>query len=165
MGGWRDQPLTPTHLTPDEQTTHISLWCLWGSPMIIGMPIERLDAFTLSLLSNDEVLDVNQDPLGIQGRRAKAAGGEAVVKPLEDGSRAVGLLNPGSEPAQVTIAWSTLGLQGPQQVHDLWRRKASFCPSFNLLAERHDSTGGGQTACHQDPPDPPLGCNVRPTWA
>jgi alpha-galactosidase len=99
LGGWRDQPLTPTHLTPDEQTTHISLWCLWGSPMIIGTPIERLDAFTLSLLSNDEVLEINQDPLGIQGRRAKAAGGEAVVKPLEDGSQAVGLLNPGSEPA------------------------------------------------------------------
>jgi len=86
LGGWRDQPLAPTHLTPDEQTTHISLWCLWGSPMIIGTPIERLDAFTLSLLSNDEVLEVNQDPLGIQGKRSKADGGEAVVKPLEDGT-------------------------------------------------------------------------------
>ena len=63
LGGWQDKPLTPTHLTPDEQYTHISLWCLWGSPMIIGTPIERLDPFTLSLLSNDEVLEINQDPL------------------------------------------------------------------------------------------------------
>ena len=100
MGGWRDEPLTPTHLTPDEQYTHISLWCLWGSPMIIGTPIERLDPFTLSLLSNDEVLEVEQDPLGVQGRRAVAGGGEAVVKPLEDGSKAVGLLNPGSEASE-----------------------------------------------------------------
>ncbi len=123
LGGWRDQPLTPTHLTPDEQYTHISLWCLWGSPMIIGTPIERLDPFTLSLLSNDEVLEVQQDPLGIQGRRTVARGGEAVVKPLEDGSKAVGLLNPGDEPAEVTIEWSTLGLKGKQKVRDLWRQK------------------------------------------
>jgi len=123
LGGWRDQPLAPTHLTPDEQYAHISLWCLWGSPMIIGTPIERLDPFTLSLLSNDEVLEVNQDPLGAQGRRAHAGGGEAVVKPLEDGSQAVGLLNPGSELASVTIDWATLGLKGRQQVRDLWRQK------------------------------------------
>ncbi len=123
LGGWRDQPLTPTHLTPDEQYTHISLWCLWGSPMIIGTPIERLDPFTLSLLSNDEVLEVNQDPLGVQGKRTAARGGEAVVKPLADGAQAVGLLNPGTEPAQVTIAWSTLGLKGTQRVRDLWRQR------------------------------------------
>lgn len=123
LGGWRDEPLTPTHLTPDEQYTHISLWCLWGSPMIIGTPIERLDPFTLSLLSNDEVLEINQDPLGVQGQRTKAGGGEAVVKPLEDGSQAVGLLNPGAEPAKVTIDWATLGLKGKQQVRDLWRQK------------------------------------------
>ena len=123
LGGWRDKPLTPTHLKPDEQYTHISLWCLWGSPMIIGTPIERLDPFTLSLLSNDDVLDINQDPLGIQGKRTTAAGGEAVAKLLEDGSQAVGLFNPGEETAKVTIEWSTLGLTGKQQVRDLWRQK------------------------------------------
>ena len=91
--------------------------------MIIGTPIERLDPFTLSLLSNDDVLEINQDPLGIQGRRAEAEGGEAVVKPLEDGSKAVGIFNPGAEPAEVTIDWKTLGLKGKQNVRDLWRQK------------------------------------------
>jgi alpha-galactosidase len=91
--------------------------------MIIGTPIERHDPFSLSLLSNDEVLEINLDPLGIQGKRTKADGGEAVVKPLEDGSKAVGLLNPGADPAKVTIDWSTLGLQGKQQVRDLWRQR------------------------------------------
>lgn len=123
LGGWRDQPLTPSRLTPDEQYAHISLWCLWGSPMIIGTPLERLDPFTLSLLSNDEVLEVNQDPLGQQARPVEAAGGEALVKELEDGSRAVGLFNPGAQPAQVALDWPTLGLRGPQQVRDLWRQK------------------------------------------
>lgn len=123
LGGWRDQPLTPSRLTPDEQYSHISLWCLWGSPMIIGTPLERLDPFTLSLLSNDEVLEVNQDPLGKQARPVKAAGGEALVKALEDGSRALGLFNPSAQGATVAVDWSTLGLRGPQQVRDLWRQK------------------------------------------
>ncbi len=123
LGGWRDRPLTPSRLTPDEQYAHVSLWCLWGSPMIIGTPIERLDPFTLSLLSNDEVLEINQDPLGKQARPVKATGGETLVKELEDGSRAVGLFNPGSEIAKVSIDWSTLGLKGKQQVRDLWRQK------------------------------------------
>lgn len=71
--------------------------------MIIGTPIERLNPFTLSLLSNDEVLEIHQDPLGQQGRRIEVGGGEAVVKPLKDGSRAVGLFNPGAEPARVSV--------------------------------------------------------------
>jgi alpha-galactosidase len=107
--------------------------------MIIGTPIERLDPFTLSLLSNDEVLEINQDPLGIQGRRTRASGGEAVVKPLEDGSKAVGLFNPGTKPAKVTIAWSTLELNGKQQVRDLWRQKdlGVHCEQFTTEVRPH----------------------------
>jgi len=124
LGGWRDKPLTPSRLTPDEQYSHISLWCLWGSPMIIGTPIETLDPFTLSLLSNDDLLDVNQDPLGKQAlRRPIAGGGEVLCKELEDGSRAVGLFNPGDKPALLTLEWSAVGLQGPQHVRDLWRQQ------------------------------------------
>jgi alpha-galactosidase len=124
LGGWRDQGLTPSRLSPDEQYSHISLWCLWGSPMIIGTPIETLDPFTLSLLSNDEVLEVNQDPLGHQARRVElCGGGEALCKQLEDGSRAVGLFNPGKSPIKVSVEWSTLGIQGKQKVRDLWRQK------------------------------------------
>ena len=124
LGGWRNQPLTPSRLTPDEQYAHVSLWCLWGSPMIIGTPIERLDPFTLSLLSNDEVLEVNQDPLGRQARRIELpGGGEALVKELEDGSRAVGLFNVGTAPSPVAVRWAELGWSGPQKVRDLWRQQ------------------------------------------
>lgn len=123
LGGWRDKPLTPSHLSPDEQYSHVSLWCLWGSPMIIGTPIERLDPFTLSLLSNDDVLEVNQDPLGKQGRRMVRQGSELVVKEMEDGSKAVGLFNAGSAPASVSVRWADLGLSGAQKVRDLWRQK------------------------------------------
>ena len=91
--------------------------------MIIGTPIERLDEFTLSLLTNDEVLEVNQDPLGAPGRRIVVDGGEAVVKPMEDGTVAFGLFNPAAEAAAVTATWSQLGLQGPRRIRDLWRQK------------------------------------------
>ncbi len=124
LGGWRDKPLTPSRLTPDEQYSHISLWCLWGSPMIIGTPIERLDEFTLGLLTNDEVLEVNQDPLGKQAVRiALPGGGEALCKEVEDGTRAVGLFNPGEAEATVAATWADLGVTGPQRVRDLWRQK------------------------------------------
>ena len=66
--GWGPS-LHPTHLTPNEQYTHISLWCLLSAPLLIGCDMTKLDDFTLSLLTNDEVLAVDQDPLGRQAAR------------------------------------------------------------------------------------------------
>ena len=59
----------PTHLTPDEQYTQMSLWCLLAAPLLLSCDIASLDDFTLNLLTNDEVLNVNQDPLGEQAKR------------------------------------------------------------------------------------------------
>lgn len=123
LGGWRDKPLTPSRLTPDEQYSHISLWCLWGSPMIIGTPIETLDEFTLGLLTNDEMLEVHQDPLGKQARQITRDGYEILAKPMEDGSQAVGLFNPGQQETTVRVRWADLGLTGPKPVRDLWRQR------------------------------------------
>ena len=81
MVGW-SKNLRPTHLTPDEQFTHISLWCLWSAPLLIGCPLEKLDPFTLSLLTNDEVLEIDPGsprPPGRargQGRPARSVGQE-----------------------------------------------------------------------------------------
>jgi len=110
-------------LTVDEQFSHISLWCLWAAPIIIGAPIDKLDAFTMSLLTNDELLDVDQDPFGIQAKDIDVAGGEVLVKKLADGTVAVGLFNTGEAPATVTVSWSDAGVSGKQRVRDLWRQK------------------------------------------
>ena len=123
MVGW-SKNLRPTHLTADEQFTHISLWCLWSAPLLIGSPLDRLDPFTLSLLTNDEVLDVDQDPLGHQAVLvAKDNLVEVWAKTLEDGSRAVGLFNRGETPETVRVTWRQLGLEGSQPVRDLWRQQ------------------------------------------
>ena len=66
MVGWGEK-VRPTRLTPNEQITHITLWSLLSSPLLIGCDMTQMDEFTLSLLTNDEVIDVNQDPLGEAG--------------------------------------------------------------------------------------------------
>ena len=61
--GWGPS-LHPTKLKPNEQLTHISLWCLLSSPLLIGCDMSSMDPFTLAVLTNDEAMDINQDPLG-----------------------------------------------------------------------------------------------------
>lgn len=103
---------------------HFSLWCLLAAPLFYSGDLSRLDEFTLNILCNPELIEVNQDPLGITGR-VVWLGEEvfAMVKPLEDGSRAVGVFNMGEFPMQVKVQWSKIGITGPQKVRDLWRRR------------------------------------------
>jgi alpha-galactosidase len=137
--GWSAN-VRPTHLTPSEQYTHISLWCLLCSPLLIGCDMTKLDDFTLNLLTNDEVLDVSQDPLGRQAARiAKSGPLEIWAKDLEDGSKAVGLFNRGEAATSITVKWSDLGVSGQQSVRDLWRQKnlGKFPDQFKTDVSRH----------------------------
>jgi len=114
----------PSKLTPDEQYTHISLWCLWSAPLLIGCPLDQLDDFTKNLLTNDKVLALDQDPLGKMAKQLPPdASSRVLVKELEDGSKAVGLFNIGEEPNTVKVTWQQLDLTGNQAVCDLWRQK------------------------------------------
>jgi alpha-galactosidase len=124
--GWGPK-LHYTKLTPDEQYTHMSLWALFASPLLIGCDMARLDDFTLSLLTNDEVIEVNQDPLGYHAVPVwrKSDNSQVIyVKHLEDGSLAVGMFNRGNKPANISINPRMLGLyDGNRTVRDLWRQK------------------------------------------
>jgi alpha-galactosidase len=137
--GWSAR-VRPTKLTPNEQYTHISLWCLLCSPLLIGCDMTRLDEFTLNLLTNDEVLAVSQDPLGRQAARLAQDGPlEVWAKDLEDGSKAVGLFNRGDEADTITVKWSALGLTGSHTVRELWRQKdlGAFASEFQASVPRH----------------------------
>lgn len=121
--GW-GTGLRPSLLTPDEQTTHISQWCLLSAPLLLGCDLTSLDDFTLGLLTNDEVIAVNQDPLGRQASRVSKDGPHEVwAKELSDGSTAVGLFNLGEKADIVRARWSDLRIEGPQQARDLWRQR------------------------------------------
>ncbi|MEI6075899.1 MAG: putative Ig domain-containing protein [Verrucomicrobiota bacterium] len=123
MVGWGK--MHPSRLTPDEQYAHISLWCLLAAPLLIGCDMEKFDAFTLNLLSNDEVLAVDQDSLGQQATCVLTNGGVRVYeKMLADGGRALGFFNTGQQPVTLEFKeFAQLGLAGRQQVRDLWRQK------------------------------------------
>ena len=121
--GWGPNP-RPTNLGPQEQVTHISLWSLLAAPLLLGCDLAQLDQFTLDLLTNDEVIEVNQDPLGqAASRRGRRELTEVWARPLWDGTLAVGLFNRGPLPAEVAVRWAELGLGGPQPVRDLWQRR------------------------------------------
>jgi alpha-galactosidase len=130
--------LHPTRLTPDEQYSHVSIFSLIASPMLIGCPIDRLDAFTVSLLSNDEVIAINQDPLGKAARLVLEKDGFQVWKrELENGDYAVGIFNIagygktpqsyfrwGNEKAtNFQLNFKEIGLNGNFNIRDVWRQK------------------------------------------
>ena len=146
--------LHPTKLTPDEQYSHVSLFSLLAAPLLIGCPIEQLDDFTLNLLTNDEVIEVNQDPLGKPARLVSDTDGvQTWMKPMEDGSLAVGLFNTdnfgktpqsyfrwGDEtPKQFQLDFAKLGLTGNQKLRDLWRQKdlGEFNREFTTEIRHH----------------------------
>ncbi|WP_372776168.1 NPCBM/NEW2 domain-containing protein [Mangrovibacterium sp.] len=115
----------PSKLRPDEQYLHMSLWSLFTAPLLIGCDMEKLDDFTLNLLTNDEVIAVNQDPLGKQAACVYTIGELRIyTKALEDGSYAVGFCNFGIDIAEISFSeFDKLGIQGVQSVRDIWRQK------------------------------------------
>ena len=129
-----------SRLTPDEQYTHISLWCLWSSPLILGSDMATLNDFALGLLTNPEVLAIQQDELCKMARQI-ALGNNAFLfrKELQDGSLAVGLVNAGETPVVIQSTWHELGLSGMQTVRDVWRQKeiGSFNRDFMARVYPH----------------------------
>ena len=127
-------------LTPNEQYAFMSLWCLMASPLFFSGDMGLLDPFTVNVLCNPEVIDVDQDPLGQSARVIPCTEETFVmVKDLEDGSKAVGLFNRGEMGAKVTAKWADLGVTGQQIVRDLWRQRdlGSFDNEYTVNAPRH----------------------------
>lgn len=137
--GWGPR-LHPTQLSVNEQYTHISLWCLLSAPLLLGCDLSKLDDFTLSLLTNDEVLAVNQDPLGRQARQIRVEDSTQVwAKQLEDGSMAVGLFNLDRDDGKASASWADLGLSGSLNVRDLWHQQdvGTFTDKFEAEVYGH----------------------------
>ncbi|HPO15959.1 MAG TPA: NPCBM/NEW2 domain-containing protein [Candidatus Hydrogenedentes bacterium] len=113
-------------LTPNEQYSYMSLWCLMAAPLFFSGDMTRLDEFTLNVLCNPEVIDINQDPLGVQAHPVVKNGEgmyEVWKKPLDDGSVAIGLFNRGEWEQPVPVKWEEIGVQGKQKLRDLWRQQ------------------------------------------
>lgn len=114
----------PCSASADEQYSYMSLWCLMAAPLFFSGDMEHLDAFTLNVLCNPEVIAVDQDALGQSARVVHLPNGAfAMIKELAEGAKAVGLFNPGKAAVTVTVDWAGLGIQGHYQLRDLWRQQ------------------------------------------
>ena len=140
LSNWKGQ-VVPTPLTPNEQYTQVSLWCLQAAPLIFSGDIAHLDEFTLSLLTNDELIDVDQDSLGKPGRRifADENNHEIWVRELEDGSKAIGLFNRGDGEAKIVAKFANIGLTDGEKIRDLWWQKdlGRFDTDFGTAVPAH----------------------------
>lgn len=113
-------------MTLEEYRTHFSMWAMMAAPLITGNDLRSMSAETKAILLNPEVIAIDQDPLGLQGRKVldRGYGAQVWVKPLADGSRAVALVNLAEKEADLYLRWSDIGLPpGPARARDLWTRE------------------------------------------
>jgi len=114
----------PTFLTPNEQYTHVSIWAMVGSPLLIGCDLTKLDAFTRSLLANDEVIAISQDRLGKVAKRIRHTDAESVwMRELANGDLAVALLNRAPLSHEIRVSFDELGIRGVHFLRDCWTGK------------------------------------------
>ncbi|CAD6219880.1 unnamed protein product [Miscanthus lutarioriparius] len=121
-GGWNDPDMLEVGnggMSTEEYRSHFSIWALVKAPLLIGCDIRSMSNDTKEILSNHNVIAVNQDVLGVQGRKVLQDGDQQVSK---QGRVAVVLWNRGSDEASITASWSSIGLNEPTVVdaHDLW---------------------------------------------
>jgi alpha-galactosidase len=128
-GHWNDPDMLEVGnggMTTTEYRSHFSLWCLLAAPLMAGNDLKSMPAEIREILTNKEVIAVDQDALGMQGRRvAKVGDLEVWARQLKDGSRAVILFNRGASDAQMSVSWEELGYPAKLSagVRDLWTKK------------------------------------------
>jgi len=132
--GWGDNQRN-SRLSPDEQYTHISLWSLLSAPLLIGCDMGKLDRFTLGLLTNDEVIAIDQDALGKEAHQAiKTYNYQVWIKDLEDGGKAVGLFNTSDKYQTITLKLKDNELNGYTKIRDVWQQKYLIGKGANFTA-------------------------------
>jgi len=126
-----------------EYQTHMSVWVMACSPLMIGCDLSKMDTETFTLLSNPEVLAINQDPLGIPARRVRRYGScEVWKKPLADGNTAMMLINRGYSGETVSVKAGDLGLlDEPKIARNLWtgEDQADFNWDISLRVQPHQT--------------------------
>jgi alpha-galactosidase len=144
-GHWNDPDMLEVGnggMTTVECRSHFSFWCLLAAPLMAGNDLMAMTPEASGILMNKEAIAVNQDKLGIQGKKVRDDGDlEVWSKPLKDGGLAVILFNRGTGKATVNVSWEELGLKcgKPAKVRDLWihRDFGKFLDGFSAEVESH----------------------------
>jgi alpha-galactosidase len=144
-GHWNDPDMLEVGnggMNATEYRSHFSFWCLLASPLIAGNDLKNMTPEIKEILTNPEVIAVNQDALGMQGRRVRKSGDSDVwARQLKDGSRAVVLFNRGAAEAEISVSWEELGYPAHLSagVRDLWLKKdlGKFTGTFSAKVASH----------------------------
>ena len=144
-GHWNDPDMLEVGnggMNATEYRSHFSFWCLLAAPLIAGNDLKNMTPEIKEILTNKEVIAVNQDPLGMQGRRVRKNGDSDVwAKQLKDGSRAVVLFNRGGSETEISVSWEELGYPAHLSggVRDLWLKKdlGKFSGTFSAKVPSH----------------------------
>jgi len=145
-GHWNDPDMLEVGnkgLTINESRAHFSFWCLLAAPLMAGNDLRGMSKEIVEILTNKEVIEVDQDTLGKQGIRVRDDGDlEVWAKQLADGSRAVILFNRGKAEAKIAVSWPEIGYTSPlkAKVRDLWKKKdlGEFTGNFSATVPPHD---------------------------
>ena len=123
-GHWNDPDMLEIGngaMSETEYRTHMSLWSILAAPLLAGNDLRSVSPAILEILTNREVIAVDQDKEGKQGKRAWKSGDlEIWTRPLSGGTFAVALFNRGTEPAKISVRWEDLGITGKWRLRDLW---------------------------------------------
>jgi len=144
-GHWNDPDMLEVGnggMTTAEYRSHFSLWCMLAAPLMAGNDLKNMSADIKEILTNKEVIAIDQDPLGMEGRRVRKNGDSEVWgKQMKDGSRAVALLNRGASDADISLSWEDLGYPAhlAAAVRDLWAKKdlGKFTGTFSAKVPSH----------------------------
>ena len=146
VGGWNDPDMLEVgrgDLTYSESKSHFTLWCLMKAPLLLGNDLRNMDSSILQIISNTEVIALNQDPLGVQGyKRSVVNDLEVWAGELSGGHVAVVLFNRSPEPSLITATWEDIGLAEGSQYYarDLWAHKETGIQvgSIQAVVDSHD---------------------------
>jgi len=156
-GQWNDPDMLEVGnggMSPTEYRTHMSLWALLAAPLLAGNDLSAMSPDTLAILTNRDVIAIDQDPAGHQGDRVKAEGPlETWAKPLSGGRTAVGLFNLSDLPAYMEVNFADLGVTGAAEARDIWAAKdlgalkhyRTLVPGHGVVLLRLSKAGRGSS--------------------
>jgi alpha-galactosidase len=142
-GHWNDPDMLEVGnggMNEDEYRTHFSLWAILAAPLIAGNDLNKMTPYTVEILTNRELIAVDQDPAGKQGFRIAQEGPfEVWMKTMADGSKVVGLFNRQRTVEQMSVSFAQVGISGDAGVRDLWLKKdlGSFKEKYSAYVPAH----------------------------
>ena len=126
-GNWNDPDMLEVGngvLTEEENRSHFSLWCMLAAPLMTGNDLSKMDASTRTILTNQEVIAVDQDKLGKQGYKIlDKEDFEIFVKPLSGGDVAICLFNRTEKAMNAEVNWNDYKIAADFKIRDLWSHK------------------------------------------